>query len=662
MDSQLSGSLLVDDPSIVHVSDNKIGSDQVTDGAANRITMDALFRDSKNESEGSLQDLHSGDAISKLLDSAMANSTTNENSNQASNSCDDISANNLLNPGKTGQFVYSIEFLMSLKDSPDIPNFEGKLPDKSFWKINKKGQNQNLNEFKSNRKNSFTNKKNHHQNESWERKHSSNVFSKNPDIDSLSPDKISQLLGESNEEVIPEWDSADLGSDHFDNLGMGQTVQDFEKWKSHMKLEERKKNGEVFDENVENDIAAEKAGNEVDSFFSFVKPKPADSKIRSSSVSSTSSKTPKLSSSDISGRSSKFSSFFAPTKEVSSPTIPLNKTKSHDPDTLKSQSDRPQVQPSIAQFQQFQQNQHQLDQQQEHLTQQQHQIEEQQKHPFPPNSPGQHAPPIFSRFFNPAIPVNENTPRNKVTNPPPGLTQAPSETAKRSQPSNQADSFFMSLLNKKESDGDSSSTKSPKNPLNAMFAKPNPQPSNPTNHDKPSEVSNPSDKLTHQQSQQQVQPQQPQPQQQQQQQQHYQQNPTVQQGNGGQPNQPLPPWMKQFQNGMPPMPPPPHMQFPPQNFQGNVSFQGVPLGNNIHSNQRQGPPPPGMFPNGMFPNGMVPPPRGMQLPPHQFINGNPNGPYPPPQFMGVPPGLPPQLQKQNARGPGPNLPQQHNSQ
>ena len=78
-------------------------------------------------------------------------------------------------------------------------------------------------------------------------------FNRSFELDQLSNDKISQLLGEQENELeTPEWD--DVGnfsesSNKYNNketnngglMNMGQTVEDFEKWKYQMKLQERRK-------------------------------------------------------------------------------------------------------------------------------------------------------------------------------------------------------------------------------------------------------------------------------------------------------------------------------------------------------------------------------------------------------------------------------------
>lgn len=562
-------------------------------------TIQSLFRDAKLEPKANLQ---STSAITSSLDSVSIEAGV-ESTKQ----------------------VYSPEFLLSLKDSTDIPNMNSKLPDKSFWKLVKRPV---ANDFKL-RKNSFNKQKNHfadsHNPNNRDRKHShpgTSSFFKNNDIDSLSQDKISQLLGESNEDAIPEWDSADLGGDNFNGLGsMGQTVQDFENWKSQMKKEERKRNGEPLEEaHVNLDGEAEKAGNDVDSFFSFLKPKQNESKDRSGSIGSNSK--------HEAGRSSKFSSFFAPKETTPASVPPPNLARNNSIDTEKLASRPSQPAPQLNQFQFHQQ---QLDQPRENLQKQQH-IEGQ--HPFSPNSINNQQPPGLSRFFNSGHENSENFPKARP-NPPPGFSQERPEV-RRGPPSNHADSFFMSLLNKKEGEGENSA--SPQKSLNDLFNRPA-QTRKPSNGEGVPQVSQQENSSQH--------------------------HPQFQPGppgqhNGPPHNQPLPPWMKQFQNGMPPVPPP-HMQFPP-NFQGNPNFQGgqaigqpgqsgQPLnghsinGPPINGQPGQRPPPPGMFPNRMFPN--MPPPPGMHM-----------GPYPPPQFMNMPPGLPPQIGKNPN---GPNIPP-HNPQ
>lgn len=203
----------------------------------------------------------------------------------------------------------------------DVPHIKSSLPELSFWRLKAQREphprhlNNNLNGENGGIYKSKKFKK--HQNETWERgkTHSNNYgennhkldhftrrgarhgFARAEELDSLSNDKISQLLGEGPDELEPEWDAEIIGDGkigkssggggeggadddlaHMSMMNMGQTVEDFEKWKYQMKLQERRRKGEVVDEEVEqqkladDESAAKNAGNEVDNFFSFIKP------------------------------------------------------------------------------------------------------------------------------------------------------------------------------------------------------------------------------------------------------------------------------------------------------------------------------------------------------------------------------------------------------
>jgi protein EAP1 len=673
---------LLNDPSIIQI--NGLGSQK-----------------SEGEVPPSNHNLEPGSALSKLLDSAIAKAAKETTPDlEPKSSMEFIAVETSISPRIpiNPDCIYSIECLLNLRNSPYVEDFKDsdRLPEKSFWRHKAKG-----NEFgnASKQKKSTTFNK-RHQNESWERKPVG--FNKNNDLDTLSQDKISQLLGENIDEMEPEWDSADIANSNELGIDMGQTVEDFEKWKYQMKLEERRKNGESIDDTLERENrAAERAGNEVDNFFSFVKPKNDTEVTTNTSVDSHSNQlTPKLAQSEASNKSSRFSSFFgAPSKEVPP------------------QNPRP----------------------------------EQQELPKEQASGG------FSRFFSappmgdsptgPLPPQPAQVPIQQPQQPPnlPLQRQGSSISSQGSgklhgaAPSKEVpatnDSFFMNLLNRKEPGTNSDSETGTGSPnlaglLSASSGNQGGQPSIPKQRDsrrgsdKPSNQYSPVQAQKQQQKQQQQQQQQqqqkPPPQQQQQQQQLQQQqlqqlqqqqlkqqqlqqqqhhleqlqqqqqqqrqqyppmNHTLpqtqsqtgtphlqsqpQQGQNRQPQgqrqqvfpphlqqngqqvqqdpQQMPPWMKQFQNGMPP--PPPHMQFPP----------------NLHMGPG-GPPPPGMFPNGY-----MPPPPGVQVPPQFNNNSNginrpngPNGQFMHPQYMGFPPGMvPPHLQQQNSQQ---QNPQQQNPQ
>lgn len=111
---------LLEDPSIVQIS---------TPNSNNDTNSGATFH---TASTSSIHNLEPGNALSKLLDSAMAKAAKESTPDLVprSRSVSPIPAVT----SKPGiPYVYSIEFLLSLKLSPDIPDYKDspELPDKS---------------------------------------------------------------------------------------------------------------------------------------------------------------------------------------------------------------------------------------------------------------------------------------------------------------------------------------------------------------------------------------------------------------------------------------------------------------------------------------------------------------------------------------------------
>lgn len=250
-----------------------------------------------------------GNALSKLLDLAMANaakelspeldrssSGTAEASPRRESFLDYV-------PEKKSESsrVYSIAYLLSLRKAPEVASFDIKrLPEQSFW-VQKPQQRPPKNQNREPRHNGPSRKNRHNSTSggsanapSWERRPAG--FLKSPELDSMSQEKILQLLGETGDEGTPEWDSQDISQTG--SIDMGLTVEDFERWKQHMRQEERRKHGEPYEE----EVADQPRANEVDSFFSFVRPQHSDS--TASPVTSSNRKTSE-------SKSSRFSSFFS---------------------------------------------------------------------------------------------------------------------------------------------------------------------------------------------------------------------------------------------------------------------------------------------------------------------------------------------------------------
>ncbi|KAK7680689.1 hypothetical protein QCA50_016257 [Cerrena zonata] len=486
----------------------------------------------------------------------------------------------------------------------------------------------------------------------WERKPTG--FGKANDLDSLSPDKISQLLGETADEVEPEWDTADLTGEEL-KINMGQTVEDFERWKMSMRNEERKKNGELEDNSSETTQSTGNAGNEVDNFFSFVKPKSENS---NKSSRNTSVSTPVNANNETTTKSSRFSSFFnTPVSETpSQPKEQPQNQKLLFGSRFFSASSTPgaaQAAPATA------------------------------PGPAPAPAAAQVPPSIKSTLsgantnvslpeqnpvaspFNqhPGLVISQSLPHPPPGLPhgPPGLPQAPQNISQGIPIGGNAnDSFFLSLLNKKEANASQTGTPhassaSLMNTLQGHSSKGSVQQSPVITGNatpvQPSALSSKEQipgvfqgppqqspliqhtKVQHQSRRQST------------------QSDASYGSENHQPNQPIPPpWFREFG---------PNGPIPINAHSGPNGFPGGPMPPQQKGELNMGGPPPGMSgpsashmqfqgpPPGMFPPGFMPPP-GMQMPPGQFPiqNGPPNGPPP----NGPPPNGPP------PNGPPPNGP------
>ncbi|PVH16288.1 uncharacterized protein CXQ87_004160 [Candidozyma duobushaemuli] len=223
--------------------------------------------------------LEPGSALSKLLDSAMANAakestpepeTARSPSSIASPRRESLSDFKPVPSSKAN--VYSIEELLVLRSTPEVAAFDTSvLPDQAFWVI-KPVRNQKTSEKSgTSRRN---NRRNQNSNDGkWERKPTG--FAKSSELDRIRD---------------PEWDNPGASDLQMD---MGSTVEDFERWKQRMHENDRKQ----FVDETPTEPEAPK-GNEVDNFFSFVNPRTGSSAPETSTPGSDS------------GKSSRFSSFF----------------------------------------------------------------------------------------------------------------------------------------------------------------------------------------------------------------------------------------------------------------------------------------------------------------------------------------------------------------
>lgn len=258
-------------------------------------------------------------SFSKLLDSAIANAAKEVVPDTITDNPFEGSAVVSLGRDKNAKYVYSIETLLELRGLPLVKGFKETitLPEKSFWRSKSKFigiKDSPHSNKRGGRKHNDFNKKS--QEEPWEGR--SGFLTAN-ELDDMSKEKISKLLGEPEDEKEPEWKNTDLSEEL--KLDMGQTVQDFELWKMKMRNEERRKNGEAIEDDTRVTENIEKSSNEVDHFFSFVKPRQG---FETSKVDTNRASTPVMSHSENSGRSSRFSSFFSTTPTL---TPEANQTK-----------------------------------------------------------------------------------------------------------------------------------------------------------------------------------------------------------------------------------------------------------------------------------------------------------------------------------------------
>lgn len=247
--------------------------------------------------------LEPGSALSKLLDSAMANAAKEKSPDDFDKPASEslLPVVGLVPLAKVGnddwmltlipeckinrEKIYSIESLLTLQNDPNVSLYDAsQLPPQSFWFIKTKHTTDtnrgNAGNSKRNRRSNNNTHANTHaysgqdSGRSWDHG-SSKVnwdrrpagFLKQSELETMSRDKILKLLGENPNEVAPEWDSP-LNNGSGSNINMGSTVEEFERWKQEMRNEDRRRNGEDVHESL--DGAETIKGNEVDNFFSFV--------------------------------------------------------------------------------------------------------------------------------------------------------------------------------------------------------------------------------------------------------------------------------------------------------------------------------------------------------------------------------------------------------
>lgn len=586
------------DPAIIDSSIVSMSNSSSTPPAYTRPAQENL----KVHGNGSFEP---GSALSKLLDSAVANAAK-ELTPEPESASPDLNSprhSSMLEtvPKKTDHSrVYSIEKLLALRAAPEVAHFDTSiLPDSSFWvlKSSRPQKNQQEKEYKNGHSGKRNHRRSNHNNHGpdgdskWERK--SLGFAKSPELDKLSSEKISQLLGENPEEALPEWDAPDTNDMKMD---MGSTVDDFERWKKHMRDEERRKNGEPDVSDVDTPAAK---SNEVDSFFSFIKPKDSLGPEPTSNSPKPVQETAK---------SSRFSSFFGGASEESPRRAPppgLGSRQSSGVasdvlglrffggnNDLKNQNQQPEVQPR--------------------------QVPQPTNYPVPPQS---------------VNPVGAQLPQ--FNQPVPGLGPAGVHPTSN-------DSFFLSLLNKRTPSGNmplAQGSLPQQAPSQAIFQgepKANPKGS--------SFLEGPNDRQNSRQGS------------------IASQSPGSGRGSltgekldmkgpgelphwgNSAPNFVAPPGMQRGHPSMPPFqnlqgPPPAPGMFPPGMFPPGMQppppgFRGMPLLNLPHGNAPSGnqipmrgpgnanfPPPPGYYgvPPGMGQNPDVMPPLGMQHPSHSHL-------------------------------------------
>ena len=295
--------------------------------------------------------LEPGSALSKLLDSAMANAAKEETPEVETQPAVATAVPvpvpkpaPALPPGipqdpalvfvpecKRGRpHVYTIQRLLQLHADPAVLLFDWhRLPPASFWHIKPKSTPEtarNSGGLKRNRRShkcgapgagAVLDATRSKPRTAWDRRPGG--FLKQTELESYSSDRISELLGENLQEDSPEWDTpVDSAALHID---IGSTVEDFERWKQ-LRREENRKNGRQVDDAGRFAAAEDSAkGNDVDNFFSYVRTTD-DLHSRNSSGSAASGtsaadKGVRLHAKDF----SKFSSFFGPVQPLQRPPI-----------------------------------------------------------------------------------------------------------------------------------------------------------------------------------------------------------------------------------------------------------------------------------------------------------------------------------------------------
>lgn len=291
----------------------------------------ALEREYHDGVERKNDSLDPSNALTKLLDSAIANAAREVTpefgplTGSRSVTPPEEELGSSLASVKKNKCIYSFERLLRLRGLPLIKSIasEISLPDTSFWRTKSRpqangkessatGANNSKSHHSSNKKGNSHHKKTKEGFNSTDKKFQN---LRDTGDDTMPESKISELLDEADGDAEPEWGEIDINAAM--NIDMGQTVEDFERWKMQMRKEEGLQKGETISTNEE-DSFFKQSGNEVDSFFSFVEPEKKSSGSLSSKGNSSLGIPARPSNSEMPSKGSRFSSFFNETSTTKS--------------------------------------------------------------------------------------------------------------------------------------------------------------------------------------------------------------------------------------------------------------------------------------------------------------------------------------------------------
>lgn len=267
--------------------------------------------------------LDPSNALTKLLDSAIANAAREVTpefgpvTGSRSGTPSEEELGSSLASTKKNKCIYSFERLLRLRGLSLIKSLtsEISLPEPSFWRTKSRSHTNG----KENSSSGANNSKAHHSSNKKGNTHhkktkesSSSTDKKFQNLGGIGDDtileaKISELLDEADGDAEPEWGEIDVNTAM--NIDMGQTVEDFERWKMQMRKEEGLQKGETISTNEE-DSFFKQSGNEVDSFFSFVEPEKKNSDSVSSKGNALLGVPARPSNPEMLSKGSRFSSFF----------------------------------------------------------------------------------------------------------------------------------------------------------------------------------------------------------------------------------------------------------------------------------------------------------------------------------------------------------------